>query len=440
MDRSPFYTGSIWRSYDVGNTLKDVVKAVGRIVAALRGNQSTAISGFSFAQSSPTANMSISLAAGEIFELGAVDPTTFGSLGTDSTVVVLHGHALAQTLTFNTAALVAGQQQWALVQAEFEYVDAIRSDDPTGGVLPFWNAAAPTNPLQGPNGLGTSLPTVRQGLANVDIVYGTPATAGSAVPPAVSTGFVPLYLVLLAFGQLSITNGEVLVAGTTAYGGYQQAPFMSGIENQHHLGLPGTAPKLDVTKEITGQVPLANCLVSNPSPAAVGGHVIVSGEIPIVQQINVNPNGNLAGIVQDRALNLATSTEYVCTTTGSTGTAVWTAVGGASNGPPGQYFNTSPYNITNSYETYFADATTGSLTANMPLVSSVSGGSIEIVLVGFGSGESNTCTITPAGSDKFIYAGTVYTSLVLSELGDSRTMKPCTIPSGAMAGTYWAVT
>jgi short subunit fatty acids transporter len=81
------------------------------------------------------------------------------------------------------------------------------------------------------------------------------------------------------------------------------------------------------------------------------------------------------------------------------------------------------------------------LTFDVPAVSSVGiNAEIGVVMVGQNSAETNSITITPSGSDKFIINGQVVSgSIQLLQIGDSRTLIPCTISSGAMAGTYWLV-
>jgi hypothetical protein len=330
MDRPVIFSQEVPRSYDFLWGLKDALIASSWLQQDIAGTNIPLISGFAALASSPT-SLAINLAQGRIYQLAPVDATSFGALPSDSTLVMQQGNGAAQSVLLTTGALSAGQSQWALVQANFSQADNIPADDPNGGIPYFWNVNNPTQPLQGQGGLGQTIATRRQGIASISVLYGTPATTGSEVPPTPSIGAVPLYLIDLTFGQSQIAQNQILISapsvGTGVPSNYPYAPFLAGLLNQHHLGngRPGQAPRIDLTAEVKNTLPLANMPASDTS----------GGGLPVMKLFAGNPNGHVAGNNGvNGALTFAYDTVnlilYCCTVTGTTSTAVWTAVGSTS--------------------------------------------------------------------------------------------------------------
>jgi hypothetical protein len=439
-DKLLIYSDEGIRSWDHLYAANDSVVGIARATQLLLGGAQTV--GFGFGASVQTSpNMSINIAAGQILSWAPLDYTNNAAFPPDTRMILHSGYNDAETLVFDISDLTAGQSQCFLIQASFEQQDIIRVGDPDNGVLPFVNSANLLEPFAGQNNNAGTLPTVRNGFANVQKIAGTIAGTGQTpTPPSPTGNAIGLWIVTVEFGDIAISSGMLEQ--------YPNSPIVAGLLNQHHTGAAGQAPKIDVTEEIQGIVPLLNLPVSNNSPASVGGIVVVPGSIPIAQQITVNPNGNLAGKVNDRALNESSGIEYVCTTTGtaagagSTIQAVWTPVGGTQTGPTNIYRATSPTNASNSYANYLMDcaAANANLTLNLPAVSSVTNAQIGITLIGENTAENLQAFVAPAGSDKFIINGQVVTgNLALSQVGDSRTLTNLTIASGPMAGTYWVV-
>lgn len=261
MDRTILYDEEQADPFDLLWALKDTLTAVGGLYSSVSGLVIGTLSGFGATATGPT-SLTINLAAGLIYQQSAIDGSPYGALAADSTVVQQQGLAAAQQITLSTAGLSAGQSMWALVEAQFAQTDAIRPTDPTGGVLNYWNSNDPTQPFQGPNNNGSPQPTVRLGTATVRVKYGTPATTGSEVPATPDAGWLPLYLIDLAFGQTTIATNQILVAGPSVGTGvpsnYPGAPFIAGLLKQHHLGIPGHAPQIDLASEVKGVLPGAN--------------------------------------------------------------------------------------------------------------------------------------------------------------------------------------
>jgi hypothetical protein len=261
MNRSIVYDEEQVDPFDVLWQFKDIATALGLLQSALAGQTTTVVTGLAATATSPT-SLEVNIGAGQIFEQSPIDPTAYGALALDETVVQNQGIYAAAPVTLSTSALTAGQSQWALIQAQFITSDVIRVGDPTSGVLNYINPDNPTQVFQGLGGDGDPQPTERESGVSITIVYGTPATTGSEAPPNPSSGCVPLYLVDLAYGQTTIANNQILAAGpsvgTNVPSDYPYAPFLAGLLNSHHGGTAGQAPKINLGSEVQGVLPAAN--------------------------------------------------------------------------------------------------------------------------------------------------------------------------------------
>ena len=239
----------------------DTMIGLAQLAGDLLGQTATVIGGIGATASSP-ASLSISLAAGSIYQLADIDATTEGAISQNTTQILQQGIVGAQTITLETTGLSVGQSQWQLIEAQFSQSDSIRTGDPNGGLLYFYNSTTPSSPFQGPDGDGATTPTVRKGLVTIQVITGSPATTGSETPPSPTEGWVPLYLIDLSYGQTQITQAEIYQAGPSVGTGvpttYQQAPFLAGLTNSHHGGVAGQAPQIKLASEVQGVLPYAN--------------------------------------------------------------------------------------------------------------------------------------------------------------------------------------
>lgn len=327
-DRPIIFSQEQGRTFDILWGWRDALIALAYLEQDISGSITSQLSGFAATPTGP-ASLTINLAAGRIYQQSTVDATAYGALPSDSLIVQQQGTAATQSVLFTTAALAAGQSQWALVQAQFAQVDAVAPGDPSGGLLLYYNSAQPSQPLQGPGGNGQTQNTVRLGAVAISVIYGSPATTGSEVPPNPTTGWVPMYLVDLTFGQSAINSGQILIAGPSVGNNvpsnYPGAPFVAGLLNQHHKGIAGQAPQIDLTSEVKNLLPLVNSTASNTT----------GGGLPVMKLRAGNPNGNVAGNASvngasDLCFDTVNLILYICTTTGTTSTAVWTSVVGSS--------------------------------------------------------------------------------------------------------------
>ncbi len=281
VDRTLYWDLNQSRTFDYVQDSKDTLKAIAQMMGDVLGETTTVVSGLAATASAP-ASLSINLAAGSIYQLAPIDATANGAIAQDTTQVLQQGIIGAQTIVLSTAGITAGQSQWQLIEAQFSQTDIIRPGDPNGGLLFFYDANNVSQPFQGPGGSGTTTPTVRQGVVTVGVITGAAAATGSEVPPQPTPGWTPLYLVDLSFGQTQIQQSQIQAAAPSAGTGvpntYPRAPFLAGLLSSHHGGVPGQAPKIDLTREVTGLLPLANM---------VAVRTIVFG--PLTLYVNSNP-------------------------------------------------------------------------------------------------------------------------------------------------------
>lgn len=303
MDRPIVYGQESLRSFDVLQGWRDTLTGLANLGQDQRGSTLTTASGFAATQTA-SPSLSINIAAGRIYQQVQTDTTAYGSLASDTDLILQQGSVGAQVLTLTTAALSSGQSQWALIQGSLSQVDAIRAGDPTAGILNFWNAANPSVPFVGPANNGLALSTVRQATAVLSVVYGTVAATGSQVPPNATGANIPLYLILLTVGQSTITTANILKTGPSVGAGvpgnYPVAPFLAGLLNSHHGGTPGQAPKINLATEVTGILPLTNMsfirvafttattIFVNPSTGSDANNGLTSGTAFATLQAAIN--------------------------------------------------------------------------------------------------------------------------------------------------------
>lgn len=242
------------RDFDFVMFEHDVLTALSGLISDITSTLAvTVLGGFAATQASPI-SLSINLAAGRIYQFAPADLVGDGSIPQDLNTIVQQGYNPAQVITL--IAPSSGQSQWNLIQAQFSQVDAVRAGDPNGGIVPFYNAANPSQPTL------NSVNTVRQAKCVLQVISGAAATTGSETPPTPTSGWVPLYLIDLAGGQTQITTSQIITAGpnvgTGVSGTYPYAPFLAGFLASHHSGTPGQAPKIKLGSEVQGVLPYVN--------------------------------------------------------------------------------------------------------------------------------------------------------------------------------------
>jgi len=213
MDRQIVYPGAIPLDTDVLNLERNVMIAEGFLAQGMFGT-GTQVWGLSCGPTTP-ASMSILVGPGAIVSQQVVDQSAFGSLAADTTdALVKVGINLTSTTLTTTAPSSAGQSINYLIEASF------LEEDTTPVVLPYYNASNPAQPYTGPSNSGAAQNTQRLQRVQLQLKAGTPANTGTQTTPAVDSGWVGLYVVTVAYGQTTVSTGNI--------NAYPAAPFVGG--------------------------------------------------------------------------------------------------------------------------------------------------------------------------------------------------------------------
>ena len=346
MDRPIAYSLEQIRSFDTLWGYEYNVIGAGNINQMILGSNGTYVQDIVATATAP-ASLTINLTTGFITQLAPVDATAYGSLSANSQQIMQQGPSIITSVdvTPYVAAIGSGQQRYVLIQAGYKQIDSIAPGDPNGGVLPYININNPTQPFYGPNNSGVPQNTLRQAICDVNVIPGSVATTGTEVPPDPSSGYVPLYLIDLYQNQTQVTNMNILPAGPVATApSYPVAPWLAGLLNSHHDGAPGQAPQIILTTgdtcEVQGHLGVDHMVASN-STGAVAAFKTYAG----------NPNTHLAGNANvngasDLCWDSVGLVLYICSATGTSTTAVWTAAGGGGGG--GAFTSTALRGFTSS--------------------------------------------------------------------------------------------
>ncbi|CAJ0773061.1 hypothetical protein [Ralstonia chuxiongensis] len=202
MDRTIIYSGQVPQTTDLLTTNKQTMIALAKLCADLFGT-ATVATGLACVPTSP-ASMSVNINPGQIYQLANVDGTAYSAINADTTHSIVKQGILMDAQNFAiTAPGTVGYSQNYLIQAT--YLDS----DTNNTVLPYYNSANPTQAFNGPGGNGTLQPTTRAGQVSLQLVAGTAAATGSQTTPAVTAGYVGLWVITVANGQSTITSGNI---------------------------------------------------------------------------------------------------------------------------------------------------------------------------------------------------------------------------------------
>ncbi|MDE2197908.1 MAG: hypothetical protein KGJ41_02710 [Rhodospirillales bacterium] len=209
MDRSIVYPGGIPLDTDLLTTNRNAMVGLGALVAATLGTTSL-VDGLAVLPSVP-AGLSVVVQPGSITQLSTVDQNAYGSLTADASDPLMKmGVNLAPTSFSLVAPTASGQSVNFLIQASFLEADI----DPV--VLPYYNAANPTQPFLGPANSAIAQPTRRAQSVQLQLKAGVPGITGSQVTPPVDTGWIGLAAIAVAYGQASVTAANITPIASNA--------------------------------------------------------------------------------------------------------------------------------------------------------------------------------------------------------------------------------
>ena len=254
MDRTIITAGQKPRSADTLVFERMAMTGLSYLTQSLLGVTTTLASGL---VASPGPGLTVAIAPGAFYQLAALDATSYGSLAANTSDFLLkQGLQLTSPALSGFAAPGSvGQSINYLIEAQYQDVDT------TPVLLQFVNSSNPTQFYNGIGGLGATNYTIRSGAIAYQVKAGSAALTGAQTTPAADSGWTGLYVVEVRNGQSSIPSGQINPLAN--------APFLAGLLNQHHKGIPGQAPQIDLTNEVQNILAVPHLPVS-PS---IGGYL-----------------------------------------------------------------------------------------------------------------------------------------------------------------------
>jgi hypothetical protein len=228
MNRNIVYPGAIPLDSDLLSLNRNTMIALGYLAQLVIGT-STVVDGLACTPTTP-ASLNITVGSGSITQLSVVDALAYGSLAADTTdPLIKMGINLESTSFTITPPMSSGQATNFLIQAALLEADG----DPV--VLPYYNAANPSQPYSGPTNSGVAQNTVRTQCVQLQLKAGAAANAGTQATPPVDNGWVGLYVITVAYGQSAITAASITVLPGAPFLGWKlpvlRPGFASGVQS-----------------------------------------------------------------------------------------------------------------------------------------------------------------------------------------------------------------
>ena len=210
MDRTIVYPGSIPLDKDILSINKNVMLSVGFLAQAILGTN-TAVDGLVCSPTTPT-SMTVTVGPGCLTQIGAVDMLAYGSIPADTAGQVVKMGINLEPMTFTLVPPASvGQSLNYLIEASFQEIDT----NPV--VLPYYNAANPSQAFSGPDNAGTPQSTVRTQRVQLQLKTGIAANTGSQITPSADSGWVGLYSIAVAYGQTAVGAGNISIVPTAPF-------------------------------------------------------------------------------------------------------------------------------------------------------------------------------------------------------------------------------
>lgn len=229
MDRKTVYRDELPYEADVLLAQRYAYEGLGLALADIIGT-ATVFGGFPCAPTSP-ASMSVKVGPGRVYTKTTLEASDWGKRagtgGVDADTVTDHQIVkqgiLRDTQTFALAApTTSGQSICYLIEAAFSEVDD------TAVTTLFYNSTNPAAPIT------DSVSPARLDKAVLQVKAGTAATTGSQTAPSVDAGWIPLWVVTIAYGATTIVSGNIAahpsapaisISGGGGGGGYTPTPW-----------------------------------------------------------------------------------------------------------------------------------------------------------------------------------------------------------------------
>jgi len=270
MDRNLVYPGSIPLDSDLLSLNRNAMVALGALAQAVLGSGVVA-DGLACTPN----GMGVAVGPGSITQLSVVDALAYGSLSADAaSPLVKMGINLAATNFALAAPTTSGQSINYLIQA------ALQEADTGAVVLPYYNAANPAQAFAGPNNAGTAQNTQRAQRVQLQLKAGAPASTGSQSTPPVDNGWAGLYVITVAFGQASVSAGNIVTLPTAPFAAFKlpqlRPGFASGVQGFTASGgftVPAGVSQIEVEAWGGGGGSYASTSGNPAGGAGAGGYV-----------------------------------------------------------------------------------------------------------------------------------------------------------------------
>ena len=202
MDRTIVYPGSIPLDTDLLSTNRNTMVALGALLSATLA-PGPLVDGLGVTPAVP-ASLAVNVAPGSLTQTGPLDQSGYGSLPSDITDnLAKMGINISPTSLSLGAPTSVGTVVSYLIQATFQELDV----NPV--VLPYYNAANPTQPFMGAANNGLAQPTLRAQKVALQAKAGVAAAPGANVSPSPDPGWVGLAFVSVANGQSAVTSANI---------------------------------------------------------------------------------------------------------------------------------------------------------------------------------------------------------------------------------------
>jgi len=210
MDRNIVYPGAIPLDTDLLSINRNTMIALGFLMRATLGT-GIVVDGLACTPTIPT-SMSVQVMPGSLIQMSVVDATSYGSLSADTTdPLIKMGINLTPQYFELQAPVNSGYAVDYLIQA------CLQESDQDLIVLPYYNAANPSQPYSGPANSGLPQATLRSQSVQFLLKSGVPSSAGTQLTPAADQGWVGLYMITASYGQTTIVSGNITTLPTAPF-------------------------------------------------------------------------------------------------------------------------------------------------------------------------------------------------------------------------------
>ena len=272
MDRNIVYPGAIPLDSDLLSINRNTMIALGYLAQLVLGN-STVADGLACTPTVP-ASLTVTVGPGSITQLSVVDASAYGSLPADTTDQLVKIGVNLTASSFTVAPpTTSGQSVNFLIQAALLEVDA------TPVVLPYYNAANPSQPYSGPTNSGAAQNTLRTQRVQLQLKAGAPATAGTQITPPIDNGWVGLYVVTVSYGQTAITATSIAALPAAPFVSWKlpmlRPGFASGVQSYAASGsfvVPAGVTQIEAEVWGAGSGSFASSATSPSGGGAGGGY------------------------------------------------------------------------------------------------------------------------------------------------------------------------